>query len=42
MIKLPSHIYFAGIGGIGVSALAQLALAKGSDVTGAQIGRAHV
>lgn len=35
MIKLPSHIYFAGIGGIGVSALAQLALAKGSDVTGA-------
>ncbi len=35
MIKLPSHIYFAGIGGIGVSALAQLALEKGSAVSGA-------
>ncbi len=33
----PAHIFFAGIGGIGVSALAQVALSRGSRVSGSDI-----
>ena len=33
----PAHIFFAGIGGIGVSALAQVALSRGSKVSGSDL-----
>ncbi len=36
-ITFPSHIFFAGIGGIGVSALAQVALERGSRVSGSDL-----
>ena len=35
MNSLAQHIYFLGVAGIGVSALAQVALARGSRVSGA-------